>query len=949
MATRFPPINLGAPGEEISKKDLHALAQRFKYFNQSRLQRVREFFQPRQRDFLNLLPLIFHINHPLLPGFVSLETPAGIPDYSPNKQTIETARQFSKGFVYKPKALRNYPIYSIFLMGSVGSMAFSKDSDVDIWLCHQPSLEADELEELRRKTKEVEKWAAALKIEAHFFLINSDQFKQGENTPISADSSGETQHYLLLEEFYRTSIFIAGRIPVWWLVPPTQEKHYSQYVTHLLENRFISELEVIDLGGLQNVPISEFVSATLWQIYKSLTSPHKSLLKLFLMESFASEFPDPQWLCIALKQAIYQGNFSVDSLDPYFLIYSKVEAYLQKAGSRQRLNLARECFHLKIIGSTNSALDNKTRRLRENYMQSVAEQWHWPLDLLENLGMQKFWTIQKACTEHDVIRDQLQHCLRIILKFVGNPVDHDYRGNNDLKLISRKLRAALDLRPGKVELLTTRTMVHAQPDLLLFAEQEQADTASIWRLFAENISPRQILTEPFIKQGDGLVELLSWSVLNGLYKKNIQLKLLSSRLKLSLGELTQLLAELNDFLSRYVAIHGDILEIYEKPNCLSSSLLLINLGESLAMDANTQQFVMSERSDPFSYGESRYCFVQTVQKLSVFAWGEVTLQQYKGLDGFLDCIVEVFNNSEQPVGANQLAVVCFTRARGRSITWRIKALFDNLLKCFSNPQFRNQQRYIMAGESGYCVFRCLGNLLSYYRLENNNQLFQELGSSQQRFSPVLFDDYVLEQTVIPALYSHNLADAIQIFYHATSKQVVVYIIDEKGALFVAQHTKAKPEHLLIQYSLFVGALLAQAKLPAATGIKCYEVQKNSTGLVSCRPVQAKPEDSAMDLRVRIAYEQPSASFVIYCNDLKFSIVDAESYKAVKTQIMSYRKISDDYPFHITEIDVPCRLLGIDNVSLAQAVHYLRYKQKIEDNLNLFSSSAESVLGQGVKI
>src|SRR5690606_25185922 len=108
--------------------------ERFKYFNQSRLQRVQAFLQPRQHDFLNILPLLFHQNHTLLPGFVSLETPAGIPDYLPSKQAVNTAKQFSKAYLYKRKALRRYSIQSIFLMGSVGSVAFSKESDIDIWL-----------------------------------------------------------------------------------------------------------------------------------------------------------------------------------------------------------------------------------------------------------------------------------------------------------------------------------------------------------------------------------------------------------------------------------------------------------------------------------------------------------------------------------------------------------------------------------------------------------------------------------------------------------------------------------------------------------------------------------------------------------------------------------------------------------------------------------------------
>ena len=48
------------------------------------------------------------------------------------------------------------------------------------------------------------------------------------------------------------------------------------------------------------------------------------------MESYASEFPQPKWLSSELKQTIYKGQFLIDDLDPYLLIYRKVEKYLQK-------------------------------------------------------------------------------------------------------------------------------------------------------------------------------------------------------------------------------------------------------------------------------------------------------------------------------------------------------------------------------------------------------------------------------------------------------------------------------------------------------------------------------------------------------------------------------------------------------------------------------------------
>lgn len=894
--------------------------------------RVHEFLQPRQHDFLHLLPLLFHQNHPLLPGFVSLETPAGIPDYAPNKQAVNAAKQFSKGFEYKRKALRNYPIYGIFLMGSVGSMAFSKDSDIDIWLCHQPDLSASQLEELGQKAVLIEQWAATLRLEVHFFLVNSEQFNQGENTPISSESSGETQHYLLLEEFYRTSIYIAGRVPVWWLVPPHQEKNYSYYVAHLLENRFVFENEVLDFGGLQDMPVSEFVSATLWHIYKSLSSPHKALLKLFLMESYAAEFPEPQWLCSTMKQAIYHGEFSVDSLDPYLLIYDKVDGYLCQGGSKERLDLARECFHIKIMGASSSSLDNLARILHERFMTMIAQRWSWPEDLLSNLGSQKFWNIKKASDEHGVIRDQLQQCLRIILKITGNLAER-HEQNEDLKLLSRKLRAFLDLRPGKIEVLTTRTMVYAKPDVWSIAEVAQDGGAALWCLFDGRMPKLPANMELAIKQSHSLLELLCWAVVNGLYRRDINLQVQSTSLNIAGNEVKRLLEELHSFLSKYLPTKETGLEVYNQANRQLASLLLINWGEELAIDTNSEQFMMSERSDPLSYGDNRYCFVQGIQILSVSNWGEVTVQRYFGLEGILDALTEVFNQSAPPLSADSLQVLCYTRGRGRSIALRIDAIFKHLIEFYAEHPLQETNRYLLAAKGGVCCFRFQNNALSYYILENNSQLLQELSRPQSQFSPVIFDGYVLEQSFIPFLYKHNLADVLQIFCQVTSKYITVYIIDEKGSLFVRQHIGASLKQIIAHYSVFIKTLQLQTRLPETLAIKCYEIQKNSAGVISCHVVPVKEGSTVLDLRVRMALDRMDGQ-AVYCNEHRFAITNEASYQAVKKHILSFRKSREAYPFHITEIDVPCEMLGIKHFSQSQSLHYLNYKQKIEDKLNI---------------
>ena len=193
--------------------EIRAIKQRFLMLNRERLLRVQEALRWKQRDFLELLPLLFHLNHPMLPGYISKDAPTGIADYLPSQKSLEAAKRFSKAFEFKKRALRTHDIHAIFLMGSSGTVAYSEKSDFDLWLCHRPTLNRGQIEELSKKAIAIEQWTATLGLEVHIFLMNADQFKNGEVVNLSSESSGTAQHHLLLEEFYRTGLLIAGRYP----------------------------------------------------------------------------------------------------------------------------------------------------------------------------------------------------------------------------------------------------------------------------------------------------------------------------------------------------------------------------------------------------------------------------------------------------------------------------------------------------------------------------------------------------------------------------------------------------------------------------------------------------------------------------------------------------------------------------------------------------------------
>jgi adenylate cyclase class 1 len=81
----LPNIQLVSADGDISKKDLRLVKQRFLNLHKLKMQRALEAVTPRQKIFLELLPLLFHVNHPVLPGYVSSKAPAGIADYYPSK------------------------------------------------------------------------------------------------------------------------------------------------------------------------------------------------------------------------------------------------------------------------------------------------------------------------------------------------------------------------------------------------------------------------------------------------------------------------------------------------------------------------------------------------------------------------------------------------------------------------------------------------------------------------------------------------------------------------------------------------------------------------------------------------------------------------------------------------------------------------------------------------
>jgi len=118
---------------------------RFESINRARLHRIREALRAEQVRFFDVLPLLFHVNRRGLPGYVSRETPGGIKRFAPGPEATDAALHLFRSAIGAGEAAEPRDLLGIYCLGSLGSIAQCPESDLDVWVCHEPGIAARRL------------------------------------------------------------------------------------------------------------------------------------------------------------------------------------------------------------------------------------------------------------------------------------------------------------------------------------------------------------------------------------------------------------------------------------------------------------------------------------------------------------------------------------------------------------------------------------------------------------------------------------------------------------------------------------------------------------------------------------------------------------------------------------------------------------------------------------
>lgn len=939
-----------AGNEGIDRKALRVNLQRFRDISTARLARVRGMLSEPHCQFLDLLPLLVHINNPTLPGYVSQQTPCGIAGYVPEAAAVDLARRLSRSFNYVRQASTGGSIEAVYIMGSPGTIGHSEGSDLDIWICYPEALDKDALALLQQKAERLQRWAGELRLPAHIFLMNGAKFRRGQREPLTGENCGTSQHYLLIDEFYRTGILLAGRYPAWWLVPPECDQDHAGFCAQLTGKRYVRPDDLVDFGGIGQVPAGEFVGAGIWQLYKAIDSPHKSVLKLLLFEVYVSHFPAVSCLSADYKRAVYRGIINIDELDPYVMIYRKLERHLLERDALDRLEVVRRCLYYKAGKKLSRPARDRAKSWQRKLMERLTGEWGWDMEKLRKLDARPNWHIQEVGDERNELVRELTFSYRFLSEFARHHEAGASMDAQEFSVLGRKLYAAYERRAGKIEMLNPGRQVNvteAELSLCAAGPRTAGSSAALWALHTGLVSPRDEPRGLPLKQTASVVEMLSWAVANGVIGSGSQVAAREGMDGLRNAEIEAMVHELEAHFTHLDAVREDA---FAQPAAPRTLLVFINVAiDPLHSERSRGVARISSRVDSLGFSALRENLVRNIETVRCNTWGEIIVTRYQQEDGLVRFLRDYLQlmTAVPPAARPRCTVRCFCASRPEAIQLRMAELLTDLLHSHDSAPAQDNTRYVLAIENRLHLVQQRKGIASSHTAASPADLGLLLAAPQREWAALTIDRYALRQTPWPLIATHLQPGQPGVFCETRPEGPLLYVVDEHGACITFDCSGTRESSALNAIDQFLASVRYRQgvaggdggngcpALPAPTYYRL--LRDNRNGEYAIRPLaDSSGFNTAHFLNVQAIAEpgeDDSVRFAVYCEGTAFSqsLLGGAFLTRIAAHILSLRRSRERYPVYITDLDLSA--LGAEVAGTLQTIHYLQHKARLEAGIN----------------
>lgn len=920
------------------------ILRRFIQITLGRLDRIRLDLTEQQQLFLDALPVMLHSNHADFPCFVSEYTPSGICKYQPSGAELQRIRSIAPNATLEDVKNNRQQILGLYLTGDCGTIIEAEQQNIIVWVCHADGLGANEISQLNRKCGLIEEWARTLNLRVRFRVFDSK---------FSINRKKRQLHFLELDLFYRTAVLVAGRIPLWWLIPPEEESRYEQFASILRHKNYVNDEDVIDLGGVQDIPAEEYILSGIELLSDSEKQPYEICLKQAISEIYINEQPETLLLSRQFKFAVYNDNLDLDAIDPYVMVYRRIESYLLARHESSRLELIRRCFYFQVDKqlSQHSSQPTWQRKL----MEQLTTEWGWKKDKLKQLDNRRNWRTEQVKSERLELVRELTNSYRFLSEFGRRNRQSISSLLGEMHILGRKLHAWYERKAGKVDLINLDISEKLLEDNLYFCQVKHR-LQTVWAVYSEPVSHRDSPNILPLRRHESLVELVVWCHLNGIYDENTRLSVLDGDHQLSEDELHNIFSIVREKIPTHSKLLKPDNSKFNQPAQPTSVQVFINVGADPNAGINARDKKILSLTTAFDYHDQLNNIIVNLEMLSTNSWGEVICKTYRGSIALLNCVRDYLQSV--PPSSNLAPPKpdfhASNNKQARVIKNRLDELFRDLTACYYTGTMPANTRYILQMKNQFFIIQYANNKVNFKGARTQEELLRRLSQTQTQYSPIIFDRHALVSSALAAICPTMTRGSLQIYYQDNGNNTAtVYIIDEKGSIYTRNYPFSDVQNLLKPIDTFLQATLYRQSACEnlenqsshvdyhyiETDVLYYEIRySNPQEPPKILPVtlQNQLADQRYFSVQAIAEAGPNNKpiFNIYCDQQEFSAVDWGTglYPAIARFIMSRRKSGISYPCYISDLDLSS-VGASDGSSNPQTVDYLRYKEAIENGIN----------------
>ena len=644
------------------------------------------------------------------------------------------------------------------------------------------------------------------------------------------------------------------------------------------------------------------------------------------------------------------------------MVYRKLEKYLLARNELKRLELVRRCFYFKIGKALTRPSRHGSKSWQRVLMEKLVSEWQWPREHLLNLDARHQWKVNRVMAEQKELVRELTNSYRFVLEFARRTKAAAMINSQEMTVLGRKLYAAFERKAGKIEWINPGIANNLTEDQLTFYKTSESNSHSAsWAVSAESAKEINLATDNPLKRADELVTLLAWCHFNSLLDNSTQLSIIDGDHQVNEVELYNICRSMRQHLpiaKQYDDEGDEKHERFSQAMRPTKVLLLINVGIDPLKHIRTQGIeLVSDQTDSFGYSGLRENLVLNVEQILVNSWGEVSTFSYDGDQALMRCLKNYLHML--PPGSNQalpeLTIRCFCPTRPKAISGRVEELFRDIAATYYSGTRPAISRYILEIQREFFVLQFVDKQPVIDKCADQNELITHLGKQQATYSPIILDGSCLKNSLLETIIRHSQPNIIQVFYLPKDDIADIYVLDEKGSLFLYSTAFHDDQTLLTPLDQFFQSTLFRRSSEEnnfshgkntdfeldSFDLDDFEVEyfeiieyANSVKLKRRDLGEEMTSGNYFNVQVIANYDFTGrALYTIYCDQQEFSELELGRglYDTVARHILDQRRTMERYPCYITDLDLGQLLPGANNST--QTTDYLRQKQKLEMALN----------------